>query len=278
MSVYNVNNAEAVIPGYDYVAAEGLYCAHTQAIAPKDLGDTYWFAVYAKLSDGSYSYSKLVSYSPSTYAYNQLSDPSMNKLMVAMLNYGAAAQSYFNYKTSTLVNRNLTTAQKGMIQSYNASMMDAVVAANAKKVGIFANSGGFSRRYPSVIFEGAFSISYCFTPSNVPSGNVTMYYWTQDVYNSVSTLTPANASGKIVMVKNSSGVYEATVDGIAAKDLDRTVYVAGGYMSGGNSYCTGVLAYSIGGYCVSQASIAGDLQPLAAATAVYGYYAKQLFH
>ena len=278
VSVYNVNNAEAVIPGYDYVAAEGLYCAHTQAIAPKDLGDTYWFAVYAKLSDGSYSYSKLVSYSPSTYAYNQLSDPSMNKLMVAMLNYGAAAQSYFNYKTSTLVNRNLTTAQKGMIQSYNASMMDAVVAANAKKVGIFANSGGFSRRYPSVIFEGAFSISYCFTPSNVPSGNVTMYYWTQDVYNSVSTLTPANASGKIVMVKNSSGVYEATVDGIAAKDLDRTVYVAGGYMSGGNSYCTGVLAYSIGGYCVSQASIAGDLQPLAAATAVYGYYAKQLFH
>ena len=74
-----------------------------------------------------------------------------------------------------------------------------------------------------------------------------------------------------------TGTYETVVRGIAAKDLDQTVYVAAGYVSGGTSYCTGVLAYSIGSYCVSQAATADAISPFAQATAVYGYYAKQYF-
>jgi hypothetical protein len=46
----------------------------------------------------------------------------------------------------------------------------------------------------------------------------------------------------------------------------------------GQSYCTGVLAYSIGAYCSSRAGAAGaEDQSLAAAIAVYGYYAKIFF-
>lgn len=278
--VWNVNNAEAVVPGYAYSNADGLYFATTEGIPAKCLGDTIYFAVYAKLSDGTYHYTKLVFYSPRTYAYAQLSsgNTEMRSLVVAMLNYGAAAQSYFGYNTANLVNSALTASQKALIKSYSASMMAAVVPVNNAKIGIFTNSGGFSRKYPTVSFEGAFSINYYFTPSGVPSGNVKLYYWTQADYNAVATLTPANASGSVIMKNDGTGIYHAVVEGIAAKDLDGTVYVTAGYVSNGTSYCTGVLAYSIGSYCVAQAATANAQQAFAQATAVYGYYAKELFY
>ncbi len=279
VSVWNVNNADAVIPGYTYDSSSGYYIATSKGIAAKCLGDTLYLSVYAKLSDNTYVYGNLVSYSPKTYAYNSLNSSASSKmkaLVVAMLNYGAAAQTYFNYNTNALVNANLTAAQKNLISSYNASMVNSVGTVSNSKVGIFTNSGGFTRRYPTVSFEGAFSINYYFTPSNTPSGNVTMYYWDQATYNSVSTLTPANATGKII-TNLSGGEYLAVVEGIAAKDLDGTIYIAAGYMSGGSSYCTGVLAYSIGSYCVTQANTTTAMKPFAAATAVYGYYAKVYF-
>lgn len=277
-SVWNVNNAQNVIPGYDFSNVFGYYYATTQGIPAAYLGDTMYFSVYAKLTDGTYTYTKLVSYSPMSYAYDQLNQStqaSLKSLMVAMLNYGAAAQTFFNHNTNALVNANLTTAQKALVSPYSSSMVASVGTVNSSKVGIFTNTGGFSRRYPSITFEGAFCINYYFTPSNVPNGNVTMYYWNQEDYNAVSTLTPANATGKIVMTGDT--VYQATVSGIAAKDMDGTIYVVAGYNSGSSSYCSGVLAYSIGSYCVDQANTSTAMQPFAAATAVYGYYAKQHF-
>ena len=80
------------------------------------------------------------------------------------------------------------------------------------------------------------------------------------------------------MTDTGSGVYKTQISGIAAKDLDKTVYVAVGYNNGGRSYCSGVLAYSIGEYCVSQAQANTTLTPFVKATAVYGYYAKELFN
>ena len=47
--------------------------------------------------------------------------------------------------------------------------------------------------------------------------------------------------------------------------------------TGGTTWTSGVLGYSIGSYCVSQASKGGDIANLAMATAVYGYHAKQYF-
>ena len=76
----------------------------------------------------------------------------------------------------------------------------------------------------------------------------------------------------------SSGSYIVTTTGIAAKDLNQTIYVAGGYKSGSTNYCTGILPYSIGTYCASQVSKSTEAKDLAAATAVYGYYANAYFN
>ncbi|MBQ5656152.1 MAG: hypothetical protein IIV14_01795, partial [Bacteroidaceae bacterium] len=279
VSVWNVNTAEEIIPGCSYDSSMGYYFATSGGIEAKRLGDTVYLSVYCKLVDGSYVYSKLASYSPKTYAYNQLktsTNASVKALMVSMLNYGAAAQSYFGYNTGALVNKDLTAAQRSLVMNYNSGMVAPVGKVNTAKVGIFANSGGFSKRIPAITFGSAFSINYFFVPSNVPTGGLKLYYWNQADYDAATVLTPSNASGSIKL-NLVDGQYQGDISGISAKNLDETIYVAAGYNSNGTSHCSGVLPYSIGAYCVSQAAKGGDVQQLAQATAVYGYYAKQYF-
>ena len=276
-----VADAEANVLGATYNSATGRYLISTPGIPAKKLGDTVYMKLYARMSNGTYVYSKLFNYSPKTYATNQLknsSDVKIKALMVAMLNYASAAQSYFSYKPYSLANSSLTADQKALASSYNSGMVPAASKADSSKAGIFTNTGGFSKKIPSVSFGSAFSIEYFFTPSYTPSGNVTLYYWTQADYNAVSVLKSSNASGRITMTPVGDGSYHCAITGIAAKDLNQTIYVAGGYKSGSNNFCTGILPYSIGTYCASQVSKATAAKDLAAATAVYGYYANAYFN
>ena len=273
----NVETANSVIPGYQ--TEGGLYYASSQGIAPKDIGDTLYFAVYAKLTDGSYTYTPVAGYSPRTYAINQLSTGSaeMKALVVAMLNYGAAAQTYFGYKTDALMNGDLTAAQKGLAASYDAGMVATVTQTSGAKLGQFINDKQYTRRYPTVSFEGAFCINYYFQPTQNVVGDVTMYIWSPEDYNAAEVLTKENATKAVTMTLTESGEYLGTVEGIAAKDLDKAAYVTFCYSDGTTEYCGGVLGYTIGSYCATQADKTGALADLAAATAVYGYYARQMF-
>jgi hypothetical protein len=202
----------------------------------------------------------------------------MKALCVAMLNYGAEAQLYFNYKTDDLMNKDLTAEQKALVTAYSASLFKGSIAADAAKVGNFSKTAtGFSSRSATVSFEGAFAINYYFTPNCSIDGNITFYYWTPAAYAAASTLSPSNASGKMTMVKNADGSYWAQVTGIAAKQLDDTYYVAAFYTSDNEVRCTGVIAYSLSKYCMNNAKDGKDMQGLAASTAMYGYYAKNYF-
>lgn len=278
-----MENAENVSHGAAYVTEKGFYCVSTNGIAAKKIGDTIYFKVYIALPDGGYVYSTMQSYSPKTYAQSVLSSSGYTKdmkaVVVAMLHYGAQAQLFFHYHPYSLMNANLTADQKALVKDYSSSMVNAVVAPAASKLGAFAATAtGFIRKYPTISFEGAFSINYYFTPDRTPVGGMKLYYWTADDYVSASKLAASNATG--IMAMNGSGMsaYQAAVESIAAKDLDQTIYVAAVYSDGSATYCSGVLAYSIGSYCVSQAAKTGDdISGLAAATAVYGYYAKIYF-
>jgi hypothetical protein len=80
------------------------------------------------------------------------------------------------------------------------------------------------------------------------------------------------------MQSQDGGAYWGQVQGIAAKALDDTYYVAGVYTDeNGNTQCTGVIAYSLSKYCLNNAKPGKDMQALAAATAMYGYYADLYF-
>jgi hypothetical protein len=79
------------------------------------------------------------------------------------------------------------------------------------------------------------------------------------------------------MVLMQDGSYWANVAGIAAKQLDETFYVAAVYTANGETFCTGVVAYSISKYCMNKISSGSDIAALAAAMAVYGHHAKVYF-
>jgi uncharacterized protein YgiM (DUF1202 family) len=276
-----VADAEANILGATYNSSTGRYLISTKGIPAKKLGDTVYMKLYIRMANGTYVYSKLFSYSPKTYATNQLknsSDARVKALMVAMLNYVSAAQTYFSYRPYSLANSGLTAEQKALVRSYSSGMIPSSGSVSTSKAGIFTNSGGFSKKIPAVSFGSAFSIEYFFSPAYTPSGSVTLYYWTQADYNAVSVLKPSNATGRIQMVPVGDGSYHCAITGIAAKDLNQTIYVAGGYKSGTTNHCTGVLPYSIGSYCASQVSKSTEVKDLAAATAVYGYYANAYFN
>ncbi len=275
---YTVHNAKDVVPGYQYNSAFGLYSVTTRGIPAKNMGDTIWFAVYTQLNDGTYTYSKLVSYSPRDYAYTMLGtgDSKLDSLLVALLNYGTAAQLYFGYNTDNLLNSGLTDAQKGLVTGYSSSMMVDISSVETSKQGAFLGNGGFAEKSPSVTFGGAFAINYYCLPSYVPQDEITLYYWTEADYNSAQVLSGENATGEVTMTP-AGGRYRASVSGISAKDLGDGVYVAFVYNDGTTTYSSGVLAYSIGMYCKTMAGYENTFAPLAEATAVYGYYAKQYF-
>jgi hypothetical protein len=206
-------------------------------------------------------------------------DENLKALCVAMLNYGTAAQVFFGYRTDDLMNAGLTDEQKALVSPYDASFFKGAVAADsAKTVNFTKTTTGFASRSASVSFEGAFSINYYFAPSVPVATSLTLFYWTPADYAAADVLTMRNASGSMPMVAGTDGTYWGQVSGIAAKNLDETYYVAGIYTDAeGNTYCTGVIAYSLSKYCLSKAVDGNGMQQLASATAMYGYYAKLYF-
>lgn len=271
-----VDNADRVVTGAVWTGSE--YVVQTDGIAAKNLGDDLYFRVYAKLADGRYVYSQLHSYSALSYARDQLGrseNPAMKQLMVAMLRYGAAAQQYFGYRTGDLMDSGLTAEELALVQTYDSTMVTDLVRVDTAKAGVFGeNVNGGIKTYPSVTFGGAFSINYYFRTTEA-AAKATFYYWTEDAYNAVDVLTSDNATGKLEMTAEESGDFVASVNGIAAKDLDKTIFVAAIAEDGS---CTGILSYSLGAYCAQNVASTNEaMGQFASATAVYGYYAENYF-
>ena len=263
----NLENAENVLPGA--VEEGGILKVRSQPIPAKNMGDTVYMKVYLKLADGTYIYSELLNYSAKVYAANMLdnekTDASIKALCVAMLNYGAAAQDYFGYKTDDLMNADLTDEQKALVSGYNEDMIPAL---NSAETDIVCN-GGFKSMTASVNFGGALGINYIFKPAKAMDGEMKLYVWT----SADEALSFENAS-QVLTTEERAGKYTARVGAIAARNAGETIYVCGVYESDGVQYSTGVLAYSVSAYCKALASTSGAFQPMAQAAAVYAYYAN----
>ncbi len=274
-----IEDAASVIN--EYTVGDDYYMAQTEGIAAKNMGDTLYFRLYARLSDGSYVYSTMVSYSCVRYANTILSKSQsqyMKALVVAMLNYGAEAQLYFGYNTDNLMNAGLTEEQQALVAAYDADTMPNPDAVDSTKNGIFANVG-FGRSYITASFDSAFALNYYFSTSYVPDGDVTMYYWTAKDYAAADTLSAANATGSLITTPtDTANQFWGNITGIAAKEMAETIYVGAVYISGGVTYSTVVMNYSMGRYCDTVAAKNDSAQQaLSMATAVYGASAKAYF-
>jgi spore coat protein CotH len=274
-----IDDAVGIVPGY---ATNGVvYLVKSGGIPAANMGDTLYFKIYAKLTDGSYAYSAAGGYSAKAYAGSILSgnnSAEMKALVVAMLDYGAEAQLYFGHDTDALVNDALTAEQQALVKGYDSTMMDAVVKADSTKTGDFVRvNSDFKSLYPSVSFDGAFAINFYCTPAIPVDDDMTLYWWDMETMASVDELSVDNATGSMEMT-DTNGTYWGQVAGIAAKEMDDTYYVSCVFESDGEKITTGIIPYSLGKYCSDKAAADGDpQQAFAQATAVYGYYAKTYF-
>jgi hypothetical protein len=277
------DTADAVY-GAVYNEADGRYMAQTAGIAAKELGETRYYVAYVKVTKDIFVYSDIYEYSPKKYAVNMLgkdtTSDAQKALCVAMLNYGAAAQEFFGYKVDNLMNEVLTDGHRALVCDYSSNLVDAVIPADEAKMGEFVmTNGGFAKKTATVAFNSAFNINFYFTADRVVDGDVTFYYWSAEDYESAQVLSAQNCTDSFAMSMGNNGAYWAAVKDIAAKNIDRTIYVCAVYESEGEVYCSGLIAYSLGQYCVRRAADDASLmQDLARNTVVYGYYAKQFFN
>ena len=142
----------------------------TGASAATDLNGN--FVVYAEKNGKAYI-SQIDEYSVSTYAMNKLNKSStkaaLKTLLVDMLNYGAAAQTYFNYNTGHLVNSSLTAAQKKLGTS--ASSLN--ITSDASETKISSPKAQFSGK--NLLLGNNVAIVYYMTfDSSVNKNNVTL--------------------------------------------------------------------------------------------------------
>ena len=272
-------DAIQVITNYSFDGT--THMAHTDGIAAKNMGDTLYFKLFAAMDDGSYVYSDMVSYSAVSYANSILrksENPYMKALVVSMLNYGAEAQKYFNYRTDSLMNAGLTEEQQALARIYDADTMPDPGTVDGDKNPSFIKRG-FTDCYVTASFDSAFAMNYYFTTWFVPEGDVTLYYWTAEDYANADVLEPETATGSMVMTPTGTeNQYFAALTGIAAKEMSDTVYVGAIYNYSGMVYHTAMINYSMGKYCDTIAGRETSAQrELSMAAAVYGASARDYF-
>ena len=146
---------------------------------------------------------------------------SMKELVIALMNYGAAAQVYFNYKTDSLMNAWLTDEQRNY--AWSDDMIKVLPKATSKYT--FTANDRIERRGSSVTFTGAVNQNFYFQiPEELMQGalKVELLYWTECDYNGLSELTVENARKVAFNVTDSRAVIEGT----AAKELGNAFYFA----------------------------------------------------
>lgn len=113
-------DAAGNITGYEtetvssYTEKDGCRVYTFRGVTSMEMSSAVTATLYAT-KNGVLSSSETVSYSVLTYATNQLNkstDTKLHTLLVDLLNYGTAAQTYWHYNTANLANANLTAEQQ----------------------------------------------------------------------------------------------------------------------------------------------------------------------
>jgi len=267
-----------------YTGQGSSYVAQTTGCAAKQMGDLRWFEPYVLLEDGSMYYDRVVTSSVANYAQKILQgnySDEMKSLAVAMLNYGAAAQTYFDYRADALVNRSLKEDQAALADAFRQDMLvEDVIPDTTKTVEFALSADGSGDCALSVSLDDALAINYYYMPTYTPDeGNVKLYFWSYDTFWDEDMTTADNADIVLDMIDIGDGWYMESVTGMAARQIDDTMCVSMTYTSGGKSYCSGTVPHSINSYCadlIKDADTDAERE-LAEAIVVYGYYADAYF-
>jgi len=307
---FTIDNASSVKKLTDAgIYKDGIqeYYAYSHGIAAAEYGDRIFYCTYIVI-DGVEYYGDLNQYSVATYANNQFrkTNTKLKNLLAAMLNYGAAAQVQFGYKTNDLVNASLQYwVDQGQLSAdavaltWDSSLLDTPADASAAMATNFAQNNA-KRTAASLSLQSMVQPKLTFAynlvdgkGTQLPSGgSLTFYYWSGADYAALESqgtaLTRANAtytlSGKAITENYTDKYgyeYAAYFAGIPAKELGNAMYVAAVFtLADGTEYCSGVTVYSPEVYVANQlkkTTVSENTKDLLKWMTVYGEAAKNYY-
>ena len=187
--------------------------------------------------DGETYVSQADVYSVGAYAYNRLdksADDDFKKLLVDMLNYGAATQTHFGKNTANLVNKKLTKAQKKL-----ATNLDGLVITNVDHLNdLTGATASFNGK--NVMLDTNVVLAYRMTfQSGQKMDNVKVVFKYNGGKGEKTVAVPASKFEK------SGSAYVAYFDRLTPREMGCTVNAT---IYDGSKAISGTLQYSIETY------------------------------
>ena len=239
-----------------YKEAEGLYVFSFTGIGPQKMKDSISCTLYGTANGQGYT--KTVEYSVYKYCTNQLAksnDPAFKAVVTDLLNYGAAAQVYANYKTDDLVNA-------GIDQTYaSATLADPVNQLNTKLVEI--ENPTVAWKGASLYLESRVNARLTFEAADLTGLTVKF------VIDGVESVTD-----KFEPVPNKENRYYAYFDNLTPAQM-RTAFTATVYKDG--VAVSNTLQYSIQSYVVGKTTAGVALNDMLVAMLKYADSCKVCF-
>ena len=278
-------NGEIDVQGMEWSEAHGAYLIRMKEIVAKELGDDIYYRAYVKVGENEYKYAdKALKYSVKTYCTNQLNNTNIDEgtknVCAALLNYGAAAQTYFGYKTDKLVTSGMDLS--GYDLSFSEEMLSEASAPSNATLGqtLSGTKSGINLRETSLSLLGAIVINAKYDVSLSGIKSAYAYFWNEDDIGEVTSLGyEANSySYKVPLVAENGTLHIATSDYIVAKNLGKSVYyVVYIETEDGTVYRSGLSWYSPEQYIGNMHGKDAGLDPLLEAMTVYGEKARLKF-
>ncbi|MBR0302998.1 MAG: hypothetical protein IJQ80_04040, partial [Clostridia bacterium] len=212
-AVFVMNGNTVTVREYSEVTSNGVeyYVFSFANIAPNLMNDTITATLHATFEETEYV-SEPLEYSVATYCYSMLGrtdDAKLRTLLVDLLNYGAAAQTYTGYNTDALVTANLTAEQ---IAWGTASDPEHTSVTNARYRTVqdpSVNWAGVSLR-----LNDSVTMQFVFTTDDTDGVTVR-------IENGEGTLLKEITAEEF---RTSGGYYIAAYNGLTAGQLSETVY------------------------------------------------------
>ena len=227
------------------VENNGRWVYTFDGVSAMEMGSIVTAAMHGT-KDGKDVSGEPVEYSVKTYAMNQLkrdtTPDKLKTLLVDMLNYGASAQTYWNYNTANLVNQDLTEEQAAF-----ATQTEPTLTNNCT---VTDNTGTIHFDSVSLLLKEKVAIKYYLSPKGYTGkvSDLTMKVSYVDKNGDMQTETISG--DKFTLTDD--GRYAVVFDKLNPTQL-RTVCTAEVYDADGNKV-SGTLTYSAESYAARKLS------------------------
>ena len=260
-----MNGRTVTVSEYSEVTSGGVdyYVFSFRNIAPNLMNDTIRATLHG-VEGGKPCVGEELTYSVATYCYSMLGktdDAKLRTLLVDLLNYGAASQTYTGYNNDALVNADLTAEQIAWGTATDPVLTSVTNAEYRTVEDPAVNWAGVSLR-----LNDSVTMQFVFTTESIEGVTVRI----------------ENGSGALLKeitqeeFRTSGGYYIAAYNGFTAGQMSETVY-ATAYR--GDEAISNTVSYSIESYaCAKQNDADASLAALVRAMMRYGNTAYAYVH